>query len=97
MSDTSFDAGPLLKSLVDQLADAVALRLVEQMPKAAPTDTLVDEPKMAEICNVSQPTLQRMRTADKVPFVQLGRRILYRPEQVIAALTKNQTQGSEDA
>jgi excisionase family DNA binding protein len=94
MRDTSPNIGPLLKSLVDQLADAVALRLAEQLPKAAPADDLVDEPTMAQRLNVSQPTLQRMRSAREIPFVQMGRRIAYRPEQVLAALTQNQTQES---
>jgi len=96
MRDPSFDVGLLLKSLVDQLADAVASRLAEQMPTVAPTDDLVDEPTMAKRLNVSQQTLQRMRAAGEVPFVQMGRRIAYRPEQVLTALTQNQKQGSAD-
>tara|TARA_R110002072_G_scaffold303108_2_gene493854 strand:+ start:15028 stop:15324 length:297 start_codon:yes stop_codon:yes gene_type:complete len=96
MRDTTPDIGPLLKSLVDQLADAVASRLADKMSKAASTDDLVDEPTMAKQLNVSQPTLQRMRAAGEVPFVRMGRRIAYRPEQVLVALTQYQTQGSND-
>lgn len=96
MRDTSLEIDRFVEELVNQLADRVASRLAEQMPKAAPAEDLVDELTMAQRLNVSQPTLQRMRAAGEVPFVQMGRRIAYRPEQVLAALTQNQTQGSTD-
>lgn len=96
MRDPSQDIGPLLDGLINRIAEAVAARLAEQMPQAAPTDDPVDEPTMSQRLNVSQPTLQRMRSAGEVPFVQMGRRIAYRPEQVLAALTRNQKQGSSN-
>lgn len=95
MRDTSQNLGRLLEILVDRVADAVASRLAEQIPPVAPAEPLLDEPTMAQRLNVSQPTLQRMRAAGEVPFVQLGRRIAYRPEQVLAALTHSETQGSD--
>ncbi len=94
MCSTSHEIDRFVDELVNQLADRVASRLAEKMPKVAPTDDLLDE--MAKRLCISQQTLQRMRAAGEVPFVQMGRRIAYRPEQVLAALTQNQTQGSED-
>lgn len=96
MPDTSRDLEHLLSGLINRFADAVASRLAQQMPQTAPTDDLVDEPTMAKRLNISQPTLQRMRASGEVPYVQMGRRIAYRPEQVLAALTQRQTQGSEN-
>jgi hypothetical protein len=96
MRDTSPDIGPLLDGMVNRIADAVASRLAQQMPQTALTDDLVDEPTMAQRLNVSQPTLQRMRSAGEVPYAQIGRRIAYCPQQVLAALTHNKSQGSED-
>ena len=85
MTDTSLDA--LLDVIVDRLADAVAVRLEAKQDKPAERDGLVDEPAMADLAGVSPQTLQRQRKAGEVPFVRMGRRVLYRPADVFAALT----------
>lgn len=86
MRDTSLDV--LLSELVNQVADAVAERLSHRETKTTQDDGLKDEPWMARYLDVSQPTLQRMRSAGQVPFVQLGRRIAYHPPTVLAALSE---------
>lgn len=85
MSSTSLDL--LINELVERLADAVASRLDSKLQSPQEREGLVDEPRMAEIAKVSQQSLQRRRKAGVIPFVQCGRRVLYRPDDVIAALT----------
>lgn len=94
MTDTSLDQ--LLASVVDRIADAVAERLADQLPAPERQDELKDEPTMADRLKVSQQTLQRMRAAGVVPCVKLGRRVLYQPCEVLAALT-TQKKGGDDA
>ncbi len=90
MRSSSHDVDALLAALVDQVAEAVAERLKQRESQPA-DDGLRDEPSMAKWLDVSQPTLQRMRSAGEVPFVRLGRRVAYHPPTVLAALsTKGQ-------
>lgn len=78
----------LLSEFADRVAAAVVLRLGQAEKKRPDDDGLVDEPAMAEKAGISPQTLARRRKAGDVPFVQAGRRVLYRPSDVIAALTK---------
>lgn len=82
----------LFESAVNRVADAVADRLDKSSPEKD-ADGLVDEPTMADQLGVSQQTLQRRRKAGKVPFVKLGRRVLYRASDVIAELTQKEGGG----
>ena len=91
MRNTSFDG--LLTSLADLIADAVTERLADRVSQPPQNEQLVDEPEMARRLNVSQPTLQRMRVAGDVPFIQLGRRIAYHPPTVLAALCQKNEEG----
>ena len=93
MRDTSLDE--LLSNLVDRIAAAVAAQLKHHDTKSTHDDGLEDEPGMAKRLTVSQPTLQRMRAAGEVPFVQLGRRIAYHPPTVLAALSRKNKEGGE--
>jgi len=86
MRNASLDS--LIDELVERLAVAVASRIDSKLQTPQKRDDLVDEPQMAEIANVSQQSLQRRRKSGDIPFVQCGRRVLYRPGDVIAALTK---------
>jgi excisionase family DNA binding protein len=86
MSNASLDS--LLSELVNRVADAVAERLSCQETKTTQDDGLKDEPWMAHYLDVSQPTLQRMRSAGEVPFIRLGRRVAYHPPTVLAALSR---------
>ena len=86
----------LLDVLIERLANAVADRLAERQrpnPQASAPDGLLDEPAMAERLQVSQQTLQRNRKAGIVPAVKCGRRVLYRPDDVIAALKSQSEKG----
>lgn len=86
----------VLDVLIDRLAEAVADRLEMRqrpVPEQQPSDGLLDEPAMAKRLSISQQTLQRRRKAGTVPFVACGRRVLYRPEDVIAALQVQEKKG----
>lgn len=54
--------------------------LLHQRPELIPGDV------MSTILSVSLPTLDRLRRAGVVPSVTIGKRRLYRPEAVIAAI-----------
>lgn len=86
-----------LDVLVTRIADAVADRLTPRVQPSGTSvpDGLLDEPTMAERIHVSQQSLQRRRKAGIVPFVSCGRRVLYRPEDVIAALKSQETGGAK--
>ena len=95
VSDTRMDG--LLDVLIERLADAVADRLAERQrptPQALLPDGLLDEPAMAERIHVSQQSLQRQRKAGIVPHVLCGRRVLYRPDDVIEALKSHKKGGA---
>lgn len=68
------------------LADAVAERLVERMvnqPK------LLNYAELAERLGVSQPHVERLAQDGKIPKVQIGRRVAFNYEDVVAALSSN--------
>lgn len=79
------DLETVVARFADQIAAAVAERIVAAAEKT-PARELLDEPAMAERLGISQPTLRRQRAAGNVPFVRLGRRVLYSPSAVDAAL-----------
>lgn len=86
----------VLSNVIQRIAEAVADRLAEiqrstQQPSVP--DGLVDEPEMAKRLNISQQSLQRRRKAGVVPHVPCGRRVLYRPDDVIAALKSQSEKG----
>ncbi|NQV24422.1 MAG: hypothetical protein HQ518_08645 [Rhodopirellula sp.] len=91
MPDTSNMTDRLINDVVDRVADAVTQRLLDRIPELqagfSQSAGLVDEPTMAGIAKVSQQSLQRRRRANEIPFVQCGRRVLYQPDEVIAALS----------
>jgi excisionase family DNA binding protein len=81
------DFQPLIDSLAEQVADVVMKRLAEREAESVSATALIDEPTMAGQLQVSQQTLQRMRVSGEIPHVRLGRRVLYRPSDVLAAIT----------
>ena len=69
-----------INSLIDQIADAVARRVVElQRAEAARTKTVYLAPKqMAERLGVTEKTLANLRSARKgAKFVKVGGRVRY--------------------
>ena len=91
MPDTSINE--LLNVFVQRMADAVADRLETRLQTTDTRDELVDEPTMADIAKVSPQSLARRRKADEIPFVRFGRRVLYQPTEVLAALSSNNKGG----
>lgn len=60
-----------------------------ELPPVA--DGLVSEPVLRKtILPVSRPTVQAMRSDGRLPYVQIGKRILYHPPTVLAALLRLQ-------
>ncbi|TWU42936.1 Helix-turn-helix domain protein [Novipirellula aureliae] len=47
---------------------------------------LVDGDRLAELLGVSRPTIDRLRADSVIPSVLIGRRRLYNPDAVLAAL-----------
>jgi hypothetical protein len=80
--------------LVEQISVALLSRIDSKLNAARGHDELVDEPAMAEIAKVSAETIQRCRKRNEIPFVKCGTRILYRPADVIAALTVDKSGGA---
>ena len=48
---------------------------------------------LANVVPVSRRTMKTLRDAGKIPFVQLGRRVLYDPAAVMAALHRMERNG----
>lgn len=95
MSDTSINIGFVIDELAGRLADQVAQRLKEEIPRHRFEDQPQDGPATAEWLRIDPQTLDRLRKQGKVPFIQAGRRILYRPRDVAAALTRRTEGGSK--
>ena len=94
MPDTFLDVERIIAALAARVADLVIERLTEASTQTSPAVELKDEPQMAALLGISQPTLQRRRAAGDVPFVRLGRRVLYRPADVLASLCQSEKGGA---
>jgi hypothetical protein len=73
---------------VDALAHAVAdivSRRVESLLESRQR-RLVDRPTMAQLANIGTATLDRLVAAKRIPSVSVGKRRLFDPDPVIAAL-----------
>ncbi len=73
----------------DELVAEIVAGVVESIrPLLAESATprLVDGEVMAGMLSVSRPTLDRMRADGSVPSVTIGRRRLYDPDAVVAAI-----------
>ena len=77
----------VVEKLVDRIADAVVMKLMDALPPQTSSHQLKDGPAMAKLLDVSLQTLERLRKAQQVPFLAVGsRNIRYEPQAVIAAL-----------
>lgn len=74
------------EALTSAIAEAVAVRL-------ANTPRLVDRNVLARLIGVSVPTIERLQREGKIPIVRAGARVLYDPNAIIAALSKNEKGG----
>jgi len=84
----SYNIDSLLNDLIDRLADAVAARLESRLPQSHQPNELTDEPEMAKRLGISQQSLQRRRKAGDIPAIRCGRRVLYRPADVLSAMSQ---------
>lgn len=80
---------------LDELADRIAERLAERMGRNDGA-RLVDRVALAERLGVSVPTIERRQAAGELPCIRVGRRVLYDPAVVIAALSSGDKKGGAD-
>ncbi|TWU38983.1 hypothetical protein Q31b_40610 [Novipirellula aureliae] len=66
-----------------------------QIMAEAQEPRLVDGDRLAELLEVSRPTVDRNRADGVIPSITIGRRRLYRPDAVIDALERQE--GSTNA
>ena len=71
--------------LATKVADIVSNRMVSILDNRE--RRLVDRPAMARLANIGTATLDRLVSAKRIPSVLVGRRRLFDPDPVIAALT----------
>ncbi len=75
------DAVEFREAIVADVLAALRPLLAES---AAPR--LIDGDAMAAMLSISRPTLDRMRASGSIPSVSIGRRRLYCPDSVVAAI-----------
>lgn len=83
------DIEQLVSDLANQVADQVIDRLESQKDSSRFEDEPQDGHATAQWLKVDVQTLERLRKAGKVPFARVGRRVLYRPADVLAALSSS--------
>ncbi len=73
---------------IDVLATTIADIVSKRMESILETHQrrLVDRPAMAQLANIGTATLDRLVAAKRVPSILVGRRRLFDPDPVIAAL-----------
>lgn len=71
--------------LVEKIAAAVVERVRDILTEAQ-QPRLADRRQMAMLAGVSEPTLDRLVRAERVPSILVGSRRMFRPTAVIAAL-----------
>lgn len=72
-----------------ELSECIAAAVVDAMkPVLAESSRplLCDGDEMARLAGISRPLIDRLRASGAIPSVLIGRRRLYRPDAVIAAL-----------
>ena len=94
MRDTLLDVDRLVNHLAARVADEVAQRLGNHSGGSRFEDEPHDCVATANWLKVDLQTLERLRRAGKVPYVQVGRRVLYRPAAVLDALSSKQKGGA---
>lgn len=75
-----------LDRLAGMVADAVADRLARR-------PLLVDRVELAPMIGLSVPTIERRTRTGEIPCVRSGRRVLYDPQAVVAAMASNEKGG----
>lgn len=93
MLDPHQSLDELYQGFAKHVAELICNRLTDAGVGSQRREELRDEPAMADSLGVSQQTLERLRKQGKVPCVRLGRRVLYRPEAVLEALSETASGG----
>lgn len=93
MAESSADLDRLLNDLADRIAEAVTEKLSQQTTDVNQSDGLLDEPAMAKRLGISPQTLRRRRMKGEVPCVRVGRRVVYKADDALAALRAQQNGG----
>lgn len=75
-----------LERLAEMLADAVADRLARR-------PLLVGREDLAPMISLSVPTIERRTQTGEIPSIKSGRRVLYNPQAVVAAMSRNEKGG----
>lgn len=79
------DADALAATIAQAVSDAVRLLMADSVEPR-----LVDRERMAALLSISVPKLDTLTAAGTIPSVSIGRRRLYQPATVIAALASDQ-------
>ncbi|TWU24899.1 Helix-turn-helix domain protein [Novipirellula galeiformis] len=93
MADLSITASVSPEDRAAIVADVVAA--MRPLLSESHEPRLVDGDRMADLLGVSRPTVDRLRAAGEIPSVLLGRRRLYQPAAVVAALAAANENGSD--
>lgn len=70
---------------LEQLANVVAEKVAERL---AGQPQLVDRYAISKTLGLSVPTIDRRVRSGRIPVIRDGRRVLFNPQSVIAALEK---------
>lgn len=87
MADLSEDLVVALgKPQVQEILHAIVKRAIgSEAPKDAPTDRLVDAPEAARMLGMSVAAVRKAAIRGAIPCVRIGRRVRFRPAQILAA------------
>jgi excisionase family DNA binding protein len=87
--DDWFMPSQVLISLIEQEAQAsVQALLVITQPGSLPNDAVVSIEEIAELLDVSVPTVRRLVKADQIPHLRYGRALRFVPEDVLATFKR---------
>ena len=87
----------VMQEVKDQILKLIDARLNQQLVEQsveAEQRNLLDRRQMAQRLGISVTTLDRKRKLDEIPVVQIGARVLFDEEQVVAAIQGSATNDS---
>ena len=86
--DWWFDPGPELLAFVGDQAQSTISVLLSKTHPGGLSDAPVDIDQIAEILDVSVPTIRRMIKANEIPYLKFGRSYRFVPNDVLASLRR---------
>ena len=80
------------------IGEAVRLALAEALPQQQTTapeveEKLINEHELREMLGLSHPTIIKLRKQGLLPYLRLGKRIMYSPADVRAAMERQAFRG----